>query len=222
MPVCCVQRPNSQKKRAMKSNIKLGLHLLNPVALLALLHAVLLKLIGNVNFPDLPFTTAAMQDLADRLEKAISQARFGSKEDRSRRDELVEETKAMLNITADYVRSAANGDATKLISSGFALRRQPEPLGMPEVPSKVEVLPTASATELEVRWPRVTGAFAYKVYRTANDPEQGGTWELVAFTKRVKFTVKGLETYKPYWFAVSSIGTHGESRASAPILGRAV
>lgn len=38
---------------------------------------------------------------------------------------------------------------------------------------------------------------------------------------RSSYVFQGLESYKPYWFSITAIGTAGESDQSKPIPGRA-
>ncbi len=205
----------------MKANIKLSLSSLTPVAILALLRNVIAKLTGNTWFATPAVPLADMTTLADALEVAIEAATNGSRQSKLQRDDLVAAAKTMLTTQADYVRTEAGGDRTKLESSGFELRRTPQPIGVPGAPQKLEARMSDRKGIIKLRWRSEHGAHGYQVWMTDKDPTLEANWTAVGYTTRVSHLVDSLESYKAYWFCVSAIGTAGEGMQSDPAMGRA-
>ena len=206
----------------MKANIKLSLDTLIPVTVLALLRNVVGKMTGNPNFTTPKVPLADLATMADDLEDAIKAATGGSREAKSMRNDIVLQAKSQLSAQADYVRSECAGDRTKLLSSGFELAKQREPIGIPGVPANLFSRMTGKVGQVELRWDRVHGARGYQVWMTDKDPEvAGSSWSAIGYSTRIKHMVTDLEGYKAYWFCISAIGSAGESAQSDPALGRA-
>ena len=206
----------------MKANIKLALDTLIPVTVLALLRNVVGKMTGNPNFTTPKVPLADLATTADDLEDAIKAATGGSREAKSMRNDIVLQAKSQLSAQADYVRSECAGDRTKLLSSGFELAKQREPIGIPGVPANLFSRMTGKVGQVELRWDRVHGARGYQVWMTDKDPEvAGSSWSAIGYSTRIKHMVTDLEGYKAYWFCISAIGSAGESAQSDPALGRA-
>jgi len=202
----------------MKANIKLSLFLLRPLALLALIRNVIAKMTGNTNFTTPAVTMAVLEAAADGLEVAIEEATNGSRQSKLVLDQLVEQCRTLLRTQADYVRSVCNGDAVKLDSSGFALSKQREPIGIPGMTRNMSARMTGLSGQLELKWPSVHG---YQIWMTDKDPAVEASWEAIGYTTRVKHLVTELTSYKAYWFCASAIGTAGEGAQCDPAMGRA-
>ncbi|MCB9194216.1 MAG: fibronectin type III domain-containing protein [Flavobacteriales bacterium] len=205
----------------MKANIALYLSKLLPAGVLALLRNVVAKMTGNAAFPTPLVPLADFTAKADELEVAIEEATDGSRQSKSHRDDILAEAKALLTAQADYVRSVCNGDATLLMSSGFDIARQPEPIGVPGIPQDMRAGITNRRGELKLRWKSVHGARGYQVWMTDKDPTLEANWQAIGYTTRVTHLVDSLDSFKAYWFCVSAIGTAGEGMQSDPAMGRA-
>ena len=206
----------------MRTNIKLGLYLLLPTALLALLNHVISKLTGNLLFPAPPLTLVQMQALSDAFAKSIDDSMGGSVESRTIRDANVQEVRSALRVTADYVRAVSDGDAAKLASSGFELAKKPEPINSVGIPGNVTATATDVANELLVRWGKAVGAKMGRLERALSDPTLGATtWVTVGQTSRQRMVVKGLPSYEACWFRVIGIGKVSEGLPSDIAMGRA-
>ncbi len=205
----------------MKANIKLDLFRLTPLRVLALLRNVAEKLDGNANFPTPPVTPVDLAAKADALEASILEAINGSRAARAARDARVMEVRGNLRSVADYVRMVAQGDATKLTTSGFELAKRPEPVGIPGTARDMQARMTNSKGTLELRWRSVHGARGYQVWMTASDPNVEANWEAIGYTTKASHLVTDLESYKAYWFCVSAIGAAGEGLPCDPAMGRA-
>lgn len=205
----------------MKTNIKLNLGQLTPIALLALLRNVITKMTGNANFVTPAIALEDFTTLANDLEASIEAATHGSKQSRLVRDQYIAKAQDALRIQANYVRSQCNGDAVKLNSSGYELVKQREPVGIPGTVQNMSANFTNLKGEVDLRWKSVHGAHGYQVWMTTDDPAVSNNWQAVGYTTRVRHLITALESYKAYWFCVSAIGTAGEGAQSDPAMGRA-
>lgn len=204
-----------------KANIRLALSSLTIIGILKLLRNVIQKLTGNAHFATPIVSLSEMTTVADDLDRAILDATHGSLASRIHRDTLLLTAKTMLTSQANYVRAVSNGDVAMLESSGYDLAKVPERAGVPLAPDKITARATNIATEVEMRWPKREGALGYRVFRTDQPPTDATVWDYVDFTSRVSFKLRGLESFKPYWFSVTSIGAAGESDLSKAVMGRA-
>lgn len=204
----------------MKANIKLSLFKLVVLALLALLRNVRAKLTGNPFFTTPAVPLVDMDAQGDALEAAIEKATNGSKEDRILRDAEVDKTRAMLRVQADYIRTIAAGDVTKLATCGFELAKTPQPIGIPNAPAIKAVRMTGNKGQVEMSWKGDRGAESYNVLMTKQDPASGEvTWEIIGTTTKSRFTQNGLSSLTRYWFAVRAVGAAGQSVMSDPAMG---
>jgi hypothetical protein len=210
-----------QGLKQMKSNVKLSLSKLRPEALLALTRNVVAKMTGNTNFTTPAVALATLTAQGNALETAIKDATFGSRQSKLVRNQQVALVSDSLRTQADYVRSVCVGDPVKLGSSGFELEKKREPVGIPGSTKRMEARITNLRGELELRWKTVHGAHGYQVWMTDQDPATSKNWQAIGFTTRVSHLVTDLESYKAYWFCVSSIGVAGEGEQSSPAMGRA-
>ena len=206
----------------MRSNIKLSLTRLLPVALLALLDQVIAKFTGNALFPSPPLSLAALNSLSTEFKDAITDATEGSVAARKLRDAKVLEVRDGLRATADYVRTVCNGEADKLAQSGFMLSKTPEPINMVAVPGKLMAAATDTPSEALVRWGHTVGAHMFRIERALSDPTLGETtWVPVGQTTRQRWVISGLEPYKACWIRVVAIGRISEGFPSDVVLARA-
>ena len=107
-----------------------------------------------------------------------------------------------------YVQGASEGDATKILTSGFAVRDLPTPIG--PLPAPVDFMPSMGDEpgEIDLTWSAVHGAKSYlSEYR-----EQGtaGPW-LQKFGTKSRLSVTGLTSGKTYVFRVAALGAAGQS-----------
>ncbi|QQR84892.1 MAG: fibronectin type III domain-containing protein [Flavobacteriales bacterium] len=199
------------------NNIKLSLFKLIPTALLALLRTVIANLTGNANFPTPKISVADMILQADALEAAITAATNGDRQSRILRDNLVMETRDMLRVQADYVRSVCNGDKAMLESSGFELAKQREPIEKVGVPQYVTAETGKGAGEVEFRWRGVHGAHGYTMERGTMNAQGQMEWEALPFTTRTRNILTGLDSHQLYSLRVTAVGVNGPGLVSAVV-----
>lgn len=203
------------------ADIKLPLTKLRPYEVYLLLGKVADMMAGNPLFatPAIPYP--AMLALAGQLDLAIKAAINGGLQERVARNELVDQGKVLLSAQADYVRSVCRGNAMKLASSGYSMRKTPEPVGMPGQPGNMQARSTGIVGQVELRWNSLYGSQGFQVWMTDQDPAIAANWQSRGYTHRITFLVSDLESFKPYWFCVSAIGAAGEGALSDPAIARA-
>jgi len=201
----------------MKADIKLTITRLTPVKVNLLLSGVANSMDNNPAFPDPVVPIADMRALHIRLWEAITLATEGSRQSKLVRNGIVVAAMDMLRTQANYVRAKAKGDATTLASSGFDLQRERDPLGMPDAPRVTRAAYPGSGT-LKLRWNRVRGAKAYKVF--LRKPGSAAA-ELITVTTSASHIITGLDSFQMYVAQVSAIGAAGEGMRSQEVMGRA-
>lgn len=145
------------------ATVKVGTSGLKPVELAAkatLLHG---KLTGNANFltpiPDLVTFLAAITALSS----AITAAAAFDRNLIIARNLRTKELRLLIKQLAAYVQSASNGDADKIISSGFELRKQRGPkVQMTQVQNLVAES-TLTEGEIDLSWDPVSAAKAFEL-----------------------------------------------------------
>lgn len=203
-----------------KGNIRLSLQTQTPPTLLMLMRHVTKSLTGNANYPNPPVSLADMATLGNDLEAAIHAGMQGGLAERERRNALVEQAKAVLTKTGNYVRAEANGDRVKLSTSGFGMARIPETVGLPLVPMMKSAMATARSGEVDIRWSFEKGSSSHRLMKCLKDPATDPEWVEVIITTRTRHLVTGLAPLQNIWFAVSAMGPGGETALSEPILVR--
>ena len=184
------------------------------LAKLDLAKYVVSKMTGNVDFTSLAAMVLALKNAADALELAITAANsrdtiaVGEKQ---LAEALVEELLAKL---CDSINGIAAGNKAVLLTCGLPLRRENSPVGELPPPQKVvsRYTPTSGRVSLVFEGPE--GSRMFNVYRSAsNDPFK---WDLIGTTTKQRYNSDGNMPGSIIWFAISAVGTAGESSKSEP------
>ncbi|MCB0810444.1 MAG: fibronectin type III domain-containing protein [Flavobacteriales bacterium] len=197
------------------STVKIGLTGQNATSLVAYAQALHDKVKGNPNFAT---PTPAMADLETAIgtlatTNAAVDANPGPVEHQARRVAMAA-VEGLVRQLAGYVQAISAGDADIILSSGFAVRRKGSPIGELPRPTKLESLLTNTTGRGSLRWQAEYGADLYHVFMSeSNEPFN---WQLVGATTKSRFNADSLEPGKFYWFAVTAIGTAGETSLSEP------
>jgi hypothetical protein len=170
--------------------------------------SIYLSMLDNANFPT---PVPPLVDV-DALIKSYSQALVAAK-DRSKNSVALKiEARARLTAAmvqlASSVSTAANGDKTILISSGFDLARRGEfkPL---EKPKNISLKDGINPGELIVKISAVKGAKSYNAQYTADPLTAASVW-MQETTTKCKHTFKNLDSTKKYWCRVAAVGSYGQ------------
>lgn len=186
-----------------------------------LLHAELATLGGktltdmtdNANFPDpepgLVEYAEAVKDYRAKHEAATETGgKVATTAKRNARLALLDRMKRL----AIHVNLTADGDANKLVSSGFTLVPPPQSHTVPSVPLWVRLRRGAQKGQLAMACAKVKFAWQYE-YQVGMlvEGKEGIDWgETIHSTTRSKpNTITGLESVKTYWMRVRAMNGHG-------------
>lgn len=177
------------------------------------------KMAGNLSFPAPVPTLPSVIQLTDDLETAYIAALNGGKDKKALMRAKQRELQSAVSTLAAYVQTTSSGNETIILSSGFGVCQQRQPVSIPVTPQNVKVLPAVKEGELEIVWTRVPTAKSY-VVQFVKDPltEQG--FAPVDFVTRASVVIMGLEPGVKYWFRVMAINSKGKSAWSVPCSGR--
>lgn len=174
---------------------------------------------GNANFPVPTPALADIQTKLDEFETLAVAALDGTKRDRYVRDEAAKELKDMLRILANYVAMTAAGNGDVILSSGFDIRNEAEPVPPLTVPDALKALRSSHGGVIDLDWEVVPNAVSYQVMMTTNDPSQvDAVWTTVAVTSKSKAEINNLMPGQYYWFRVKAVGRNSDSGFSDPAM----
>ncbi len=177
------------------------------------------KMTGNPDFPTPMPTLAELQAAREKLEAAITEAASGDHAKVFARQKAEAILDDLLVRMALYVSNTAAGDELKILSTGFELRKQPEPIGPLSAPAELEARTGALPGTVDLRCKPVKGAYYYQWQVNATDPDVETAWTLLAFTSRASYQASDLDPGKHSWFRLCALGAAGASPYSDPAKG---
>lgn len=166
--------------------------------------------------PSLPVFRAHISSLFAANAEVASN---GGKREHQAKQEALRQVRADIKCLAAYVQVISNGDADKILASGFAVARRSSPRGELTPPRKLRSLHSTRDGRVKFQWEGDDGTALYQVFRSySNAPFQ---WEMIGASTKRSFHADNLEPGTIYWFAVSAVGAAGESSKSEPLMARA-
>ncbi len=168
---------------------------------------------GNANFPD-PIPT--MEDygvvVSDYRTKHEAATETGGKFANTAKDLARLELLGQMKRLASYVNFTANGDAHKLVSSGFILIPPPETHKVPKVPLWVRIRRGPQRGQLLMDVEKLKHVWQYE-YQVGTQLEEEGPiiWgdEIFTTTKSRGNIIAGLQRVKTYWVRARGMNGHG-------------
>jgi hypothetical protein len=173
----------------------------------------------NANFatpvPALADITAARVELRTWIDKA----QWGDKQFVGVRNDKAKVVADLLRQLAQYISLTANGDRDMILSSGFDVRKQPEPTVKLSRPVDFSAKRGEESGVVELKWKPVSRSKAYQVEMTTGDPrEASSVWETVAITSRSNCMVNNLAEGTKYSFRVKAYSGNLKSPYSDPAI----
>lgn len=188
--------------RRSKANVNFSKSKVSDTDLTSLTATIVASMTGNASFttplPALTAVTAANTAFSD----AISAAADGGKTLTSEKDDARAALEVLLFKLGGYVTATSNFDPTIILSSGFVLSGQPQPIGPLPEPVFLPIL-VKGAGQLKVRVHKINGA---KMYEWTYGPV-GGTQLKTQITK-ASLNLSGLTSGTQYQFSVVALGTN--------------
>ena len=162
--------------------------------------------------PDIPLET--LQSAVDDLELAILAAADGSHIAISAMHDSADASTLLFKHTVGYVNRMANGELTKILSSGFTASSQPvardkEVLTLSDGPRSGTAKATTHAVEH-------AGAFSWEKRITSAAGVQG-PWEPAGLTTQTTIIIEGLEVRSILEVKVAAVTTTGVTDFCAPV-----
>jgi hypothetical protein len=201
------------------AKLKTGLSGLNPTALASKADSLETALTGNVDFPTPEPAIADITAKRTELQSWIAQSRFRDERAINKRNMVAEELLTMLRTLAKYVAFTADGDRSMILSSGFAVVKQREPMPPLAQPADLAASRGSHQGRIMLDWKAVKGSLNYLVEITTEDPALSNpNWAVMGYTSKSKFQADNLIPGTKYWFRVKSLGARDESAFSDPAL----
>lgn len=199
----------------MKRQIKIGLSGLNAAGLISKTNNIVAAMTGNADFPTPTPELTAIIAANSELQTAAEAAVYGDSRvilNRKNKQVIVED---LLRQLAAYVMMTANGDGAMIATSGFELRRLPEP--MPPLAKPLSFVANRGTHDgsADLEWKSVRGSQSYIVEVSTSDPSVGtGNWTTAAITTKVKLKIENLTKGTYYWYRVMAVGRNSTSAYS--------
>ncbi len=187
---------------------------LGDAALATLAGKTLTDMTDNANFPDpVPALTDYGTYVNDYRTKHEAAAETGGRFATTAKDIARLALLQQMKRLASYVNFTADGDAHKLVSSGFMLVPPPKSNTVPSVPLWVRVRRGAQRGQLTLDIAKVRHAWQYE-YQVGDQRDDRGeiVWgdSIYATTKSRGNVIAGLESVATYWVRVRAVNGYGK------------
>lgn len=182
-----------------------------PEKLLARLRMHIQMLTGNAYFTAPEPTLPVLQAAADELEQAIDDVNSGNKARIPHRNAVVAEVEEYIRTLSYYVQLTSDGDAEKIQSAGFEVRKEPS---APQLPVQVANLRAEALGngKIKLRWKAVSNADIYVVQ--ASKDINNFKEAIIDKTTRSSFVLEELEPGSMYYMKVFAINGVGDGNPS--------
>ena len=197
--------------------IKLPLSRLAPADTAIKIDSLIESLTDNPNVPEpqpsLPVMSARAQSIRDQ-QSVVSGLLTDLRVARGQLRELNQLAKDDLGRLMRHVEAECDGEANKLLSTGFKLVKEPTRRGALPPVEELRVQRSEESGRLDLQWKPVPGALCYL-------PEHGdspdGPWITMDPTSRAACSMSGLEPGTKHWLRVRAVGTAGPGPWSGAI-----
>ena len=116
----------------------------------------------------------------------------------------------LLNQLGDNVQDTAKGDKDIILSSGFEVRKTPEPIGILPAPQDVNSDLGSLDGSIAGRWRAIYGAGIYVVEINETDPNDEAAWSFALNSTKSRVLVEDLDPGKLYYLRIAAIGAAGQ------------
>lgn len=192
-----------------RNDITLRITRIPVLAVLLMARKVIACMAGNAHFPAPTIPLKDLERTADELETLVSLSTRGSRQALLERNAKLKTLREMLTAQAWYVRAVSHGEATILGSSGFPMRKRPEPSHGVSAPQGLVASFTGHPGRIDLKWKPVRDARFYRVWVAAGDDPSGACWRELPLQSRTRLQVHGLASCRYHWFKVEAYGVHG-------------
>lgn len=171
-------------------------------------HSIISSMTGNANFPTPVPSMAEVEAAADNFSSALVKAQTGNRVDVADKNAKRETLIDVLRRLGTYVNLIANGDRTVLLSSGFDISKEPQPVVISK-PENLKVENGISSGELLVTVKAVKGAYAYLHEYTTDATMAPNSWVTTNSTTS-KLLLNNLQAGTVYYCRVGAVGSNNQ------------
>lgn len=169
---------------------------------------IISSLTGNAHFPTPIPTLAALQTAFDAFQEALVKAGTGNRVDIAEKNAAREVLVNLLRLLCAYVNLTANGNRAMLLSSGFSISKDREPVFISK-PENLKIENGLSSGELLLSVSAVKGAYAYLHEYTTDATLAPDSW-VSTTTTASKALLDNLQPGTLYYCRVGAVGANGQ------------
>jgi hypothetical protein len=136
-----------------------------------------------------------------------------------RRNTKVSAMRDHTTAAAGAITAVTGGDPMTLLAAGVGVVKEKQPVGKPDAPALLRILPTDLEGAVRLRWKRPVRRCAFVIQMTTSPAATRG-WKQVAISIKQTCTVTGLKSGAKCWFRVGATNAHGQGPWSQPVSAR--
>ena len=209
--------PTPKKKM---SKVKLDLKAKSDLELRQFAQQHITKMTGNTNFTTLDPDAATFLAASDAFAKALAEAEEAqntAKQKTAAKEAARVGLETVLTDRGSYVERKSGGDKAKILSTGFDVRSEGTPSGIPAQVANLSLSTGDNAGELDMHWDAVNGGkITYEIH-TSPDPVSPTSWTNQPRSTKSKTSLTGLTSGARVWVRVRATGSGGEGAWSDPV-----
>jgi hypothetical protein len=176
--------------------------------LLAFSQTVAVSMTGNPDFPTPVPAIANVTDAAAAFAEALTVAASGNRAAIADKKEKRLPLIGLLRQLAVNVSSTANGNRSMLLTTGFDVSKQKEPVVITK-PTDLKVLNGINSGTLDVSVKSVKGARSYVYEYATAEAMAAGNWQS-AISSKSKHSFSELQPGTVYYCRVAAVGSKGQ------------
>jgi hypothetical protein len=166
------------------------------------------SLLDNPSFPSPVPTLADVKTAIDAYNVALTNAMDLGRVNVAIKNQARQDLESLLFQLGMYVMNTANGDETMLVSSGFTLAKNPEPVYITNA-GNVTLSNGITSGEMVSTVATQKGVKSY-LHEIADEiPTENTVWDTFA-SSRSRFVFSGLLPGKQYWVRVALVAGNGQ------------
>ena len=173
---------------------------------------------GNANFATPTPTLTALGTLITAATTKLTtaeNAQTAAKQATADKDVALDALRAAAAQLATYVDLIANGDESKILSAGMAVRAPRTPAGVPPTVMNLFLTAGDNAGTLDLQWDPLPEARTYEI-ELSPDPVTGTSWSSRPSVTKSKALVTGLTSGSRQWARVRAVNAAGQGAWSDP------
>ena len=169
---------------------------------------ILACMAGNTSFPTPAPAITVVQAAKEKYSRYLLASKSRNIIDITERKKSREDLEALLIRLGEYIIFTAEGDVTKMATSGYKFKKLPEPRNILN-PGNVTLANGISSGQIKAWIKAIKGARAYAFDITTVMPTENTNWETINSSSS-RFVFRNLVPGKQYWIRVGAIGTKGQ------------